>query len=192
MLKSYYWEKLTFSKLRFSIFKKIVTKSVFGELSDHLLPTTLSVFYFVNVINPLYGPWPSKVSDLPTALKISWVVILLQAKYRSSHQRFSVKKGVFRNFIKFIGFVWKWSVFNLSTFKTVFQFFEKGFRFPENLFQKLNYRKRSKFPQIVTQKHADISNGGIFLKSLVQFFRKTYAISAAFKMKPQKRNFFQY
>ena len=30
--KSYHWEKLTFSKLRFSKFKEFVTKSVFGEL----------------------------------------------------------------------------------------------------------------------------------------------------------------
>ena len=32
LLKSYYWEKLTFSNLRFSKFKKFVTKSVFREL----------------------------------------------------------------------------------------------------------------------------------------------------------------
>ena len=32
LLTSYYWEKLTFSKLRFSKFKKLVTRSVFGEL----------------------------------------------------------------------------------------------------------------------------------------------------------------
>ena len=32
LLKSYYWEKLTFSKLWFSKFKKFVATSVFGEL----------------------------------------------------------------------------------------------------------------------------------------------------------------
>ena len=32
LLKSYYLEKLTFSKPRFSTFKKLVTRSVFGEL----------------------------------------------------------------------------------------------------------------------------------------------------------------
>ena len=31
LLKSYYWEKQTFSKLRFSKFKKCVFRSVFGE-----------------------------------------------------------------------------------------------------------------------------------------------------------------
>ena len=31
-LKSYYWEILMFSKLRFSKFKKFVFRSVFGEL----------------------------------------------------------------------------------------------------------------------------------------------------------------
>ena len=37
-------------------------------------------------------------------------------------------------------FEWKWYFFNLSAFneKTVLQFFEKGFRFPENLFQTFN------------------------------------------------------
>ena len=37
----------------------------------------------------------------------------------------------------YASFEWKWFVFNLSAFngKTVLQFFEKDFRFPENLFQ---------------------------------------------------------
>ena len=32
LLKSYYWEKVAFSKLRFSKFKKFAANSVFGEL----------------------------------------------------------------------------------------------------------------------------------------------------------------
>ena len=32
VVKSYHWENLTFSKLRFSKFKKFVFRSVFGEL----------------------------------------------------------------------------------------------------------------------------------------------------------------
>ena len=38
LLKSYYWEKLTFSNLRFSKFKKFVTRSVFGELQLTQIP----------------------------------------------------------------------------------------------------------------------------------------------------------
>ena len=32
-------------------------------------------------------------------------------------------------------------------------------------------------------KHADLSNGGLFWKSLVPAFRRTYALSVGFKMK---------
>ena len=32
---SYHWEKLTFSKLRFTKFKKFITKSVFGGAPTH-------------------------------------------------------------------------------------------------------------------------------------------------------------
>ena len=36
----------------------------------------------------------------------------------------------------------------------------------------------------VSQKHVDLSNGVQFLKSLILFFRRTYALSVDFKMKP--------
>ena len=44
---------------------------------------------------------------------------------------------------------------------------------------------------IVTQKHADLLNGGLIRKSLVPFFRRTYAFSVGFKMKPLRKNVFQ-
>ena len=49
----------------------------------------------------------------------------------------------------------------------VLQFFEKSFLFPENLIFKLKYWKCSKFSLIVTQKHVNLSNRGLFWKSLV-------------------------
>ena len=44
---------------------------------------------------------------------------------------------------------------------------------------------------IVTQKHADLLNGGLIWKSLVPFFRRTYAFSVGFKMKPLRKSVFQ-
>ena len=69
---------------------------------------------------------------------------------------------------------WKLYVFNLSGFnqKTVLQFFKKGFRFPKKIVSKLKYWKRPKLSLIVTWKHVDLSNGGLFWKSLVPFFRR--------------------
>ena len=89
-------------------------------------------------------------------------------------------------------FLWKWCIFNLSTFnyKVVLQFFEKSFLFPENLILKLKYWKRSKFSLIVTQKHVNLSNRGLFWKSLV-LSRRTHALSVGFKMKPQRKIVFQ-
>ena len=40
-------------------------------------------------------------------------------------------------------------------------------------------------------KHADLPNGGLFLKSLVPFFRRTHALSVDFKMKPLRKSVFQ-
>ena len=39
--------------------------------------------------------------------------------------------------------------------------------------------------------HADLSNGGLFLKSLVPFFRRTYALSVGFKMQHLRKSVFQ-
>ena len=52
-----------------------------------------------------------------------------------------------------------------------------------------NLKNRSKFSVIVTWKHADLSNGGLLLKSLVPFFR-TYTLSVGFKMKPLRKSIF--
>ena len=46
---------------------------------------------------------------------------------------------------------------------------------------KLKYWKRSKFP--VVEKNADLSDGGLFWKSLAPFFRRTYALSIGYKQK---------
>ena len=86
-------------------------------------------------------------------------------------------------------FAWKWCVFNLSAFywKTVLQLFE-NFRFA-----KLKYWKRS---NISTDCHIKTcrslrSDGGLFWKSLVAFFRRTYALSVGFKMKHLRKSAFQ-
>ena len=43
---------------------------------------------------------------------------------------------------------------------------------------------------IYIYKHAYFSNGGLFWKSLVLFFRRTYALSVGFKINPlRKRGF---
>ena len=41
----------------------------------------------------------------------------------------------------------------------------------------------------MSQKHADPSNGGLFWKSLLPFFTRTYALSVGFKMKPLRKRF---
>ena len=48
------------------------------------------------------------------------------------------------------------------------------------------YEKRSKFPVIVTLKHADVLNDGLFRKSLVLFFRKAYALYVGFTCKKKR------
>ena len=42
---------------------------------------------------------------------------------------------------------------------------------------------------IVTWKHADLSNGGLFSKSLVPMFRRIYALSVGFKIKTLRKGF---
>ena len=39
------------------------------------------------------------------------------------------------------------------------------------------------------QNYANLSNGGLFWKFLVPLFRRTYAVSVGFKMKPLKKRF---
>ena len=41
------------------------------------------------------------------------------------------------------------------------------------------------------KKHTDLSNGGLFGKSLVPVFRTTYALSVGFKMKPLRKSVFK-
>ena len=68
----------------------------------------------------------------------------------------------------------------------VCDFFDKGFRFPRN--------KVLKTFKIFTDchvKHADLSNGRLFLKSLVPLFSRTYALSVRFKMKPLRKSVFK-
>ena len=54
------------------------------------------------------------------------------------------------------------------------------FSFSRIFFSK--YWKRLKISLIVTLKHPDLSNGGLFWKSLVPFFKRTYALSFGFRM----------
>ena len=54
---------------------------------------------------------------------------------------------------------------------------------------KLKHWKSSQFPPTVTQEHADLSSVGLFWKSLVPFFRRTYALSAGFKTKLLRKAF---
>ena len=63
--------------------------------------------------------------------------------------------------------VWKWYVFNLSSFKLkngTPVFWKKGFHFPENLFQNLSIENVQNFQWL---SHVDLLNWGLFWKSLV-------------------------
>ena len=60
----------------------------------------------------------------------------------------------------------------------------------QKILSRLKYWKSSKFPVTVTWKHTDLSNGGLFWKSLALIFRKTYALSVGFKMKPVRKSVF--
>ena len=65
----------------------------------------------------------------------------------------------------------------------------KRFSFSRKIVSKLKYWKRLKFSLIFTWKHADLWNGGLFWKSLVSFFRRTYTLSVGFKIKTPKKTF---
>ena len=60
----------------------------------------------------------------------------------------------------------------------------------------LCYKRKICFKDKVTKalkmsKHADLSNGGLFSKSLVPFFRKTYALPVSREMKRLRDSVFQ-
>ena len=80
------------------------------------------------------------------------------------------------------------SILMLSTKKRYYNFLKKVFVFQKICFNAkvLNTLKISADCHI---KHADLSNEGLFLKSLVTFFRRTYDLSVGLKMKPLKKTF---
>ena len=55
---------------------------------------------------------------------------------------------------------------------------------------KVKLLERSKSPVAVTEKHANLSNGGLFKKSQVQFFRGTYSLPVGFKRRSLQGNIF--
>ena len=65
--------------------------------------------------------------------------------------------------------------------------FEKGFRFSDNLFQSESIENVQNFQWL---SHDDLSNGGLFRKYLVKFFRRIYALSRGFKMTPLRQGVF--
>ena len=85
-------------------------------------------------------------------------------------------------------FEWKWCVFNFSGGTPVFW---KKFLFSRKFVSKLKYWKRLKLSLIATHKHAYLSNGGLFWKSLASFSRRTYALSIGFKMKILRKSVFE-
>ena len=89
-------------------------------------------------------------------------------------------------------FVWKWCVFNLSAFtlKTVLQFLKKVFIF-KKIYFKVKVLKAFKISTDCHIKTCRSLNKGLYWKSLVPFFRRTYALSVGFKMKPLTKSIFQ-
>ena len=65
-------------------------------------------------------------------------------------------------------------------------FLKKVFVFQKICF-KVEVMKTFKFSTDCHIKHADLPNGGLFLKSLALFFRRIYALSVSFKMKPLRK-----
>ena len=62
------------------------------------------------------------------------------------------------------------SILVLSTKKRYSSFLKMAFVFQKTYFR-VKYYKISKLPLIATQKNVGLSNGGLFQKSLVLFFR---------------------
>ena len=67
--------------------------------------------------------------------------------------------------------------------------FWKKFSFSRKFVSKVKYWKRLKLSLIVKEKHTDLSNEGLFWKSVVPFFRRTYALSVDFKKTLRKSAF---
>ena len=70
--------------------------------------------------------------------------------------------------------------------------FWKRFSFSRKFVSNLKYWKRLKLSMTATLKHADLSNGGLFRKSLVPIFRRTYALFVGFKMRTLRKSVFEY
>ena len=83
----------------------------------------------------------------------------------------------------------EFSILVLSIRKRYPSFLKKVFRLPENLFQDKLFKTFKIFT--VTWKHPDLSKGVLFWKPLVRFFRRIYALSVSFKMKPLRKSVFQ-
>ena len=77
-----------------------------------------------------------------------------------------------------------------STKKRCSSFLKKAFVF-QKICVKVKVLKTLKISTDCHIKHADPPSGGLFLKSLVPFFRRTYALSVGFKMKPLRKSVFQ-
>ena len=80
------------------------------------------------------------------------------------------------------------SILVLSTTKWYSNFLKKVFDFQKICFQVLKTFKISTDSHI---KDANLLNGGQFWKSLVPVFRRTYAFSVGFRMKPLKKSVFK-
>ena len=89
--KSYHWEKLTFSKLWFSKFKKFASRAVFEELQFTRIPLNFKT----SCCNLKMGGLAAK--------KSIWVFYYFDfdRSYRKSRPEVLCKKRCFRNFEKF-------------------------------------------------------------------------------------------
>ena len=81
------------------------------------------------------------------------------------------------------------SILALSTKKSYSSFLTKVF-----VFQKICFKVKllKTFQKFYIKKHADLSKGELFWKSLEQLFRRTYALFVGFKMKPLRQSVFRY
>ena len=75
------------------------------------------------------------------------------------------------------------SVIMFSTKKSCSSFLKKVFAFQKICFKVKVLKTFKIFSDCHIKKHADLSNGGLFGKSLAPFLRKTYALSVGFNMK---------
>ena len=89
-------------------------------------------------------------------------------------------------------------VFSISVVSTKRRYssFLKRFSFSRKFVSKLMYWKCLKLSPFVTWKHADLSNGKLFWKSLVSFFSflkipSTSALFVGFKMKTLRKSVFK-